>query len=405
MLQALHTTDHVPTATSPARVLIAEDDPAMRTALASLIGSDPRLQLVGSAPDAEAAIVAARQLRPDVCVVDVSMPGGGGRHATREIRAAVPEARVLALSGREDRSTVVDMLRAGAAGYVVKGTDADELLDAIHRTARGRATLSRTVTEGVVGELAEHLARDEDTRRERAGVAERIQRTIDHRLLVMALQPICELGSREPIGFEALARFALAPARTPDVWFAEAAEVGLQLDLEIAAVEAALETLPALAPTMFLSVNVSPETIVCPRFLRTILGTGLGEQIVVEVTEHAPIADYDAVNAAMDRLRAHGVRLAVDDAGAGFASLQHIVRLAPDLIKIDGELTRNVDSDRSRRALTSALIAFAHETGATIVAEGLETNDQIETLRELGVRIGQGFQLGRPTPLPTAAGW
>ena len=381
------------------RVLIAEDDPAMRVALTSLVAADADLQLVAAASDASEAIAAAVASQPDVCVVDVNMPGGGGPRAAREIRRLVPDAQILALSGHEDRPTVVEMLRAGASGYVVKGIAPEDLLNAIHRTADGQATLSPVVTDGVVGELAEHLARDEATRRRHDATANAIGRVLAEGQFHMEFQPICRLRSGRPIGFEALARFAMEPLQPPDVWFARAADVGLLLELEIEAVKATLPQVLRLPPEQFLSVNVSPSTIVSPRFLAALLGTGRGDQLVVEVTEHAPIHDYDAVNSAMDRLREHGVRLAVDDAGAGFASLRHIVRLAPDLIKIDGELTRHVGADRSQRALTSALIAFARETGATIVAEGLETDEQIAALRSLGVEVGQGYRLGRPGPL------
>lgn len=383
----------------PRRVLIAEDDPAMRAALTSLIETDDALLLVATAGDAQEAIAAAVGEQPHVCIVDVNMPGGGGPEAAREIRAQVPGAYVLALSGNEDRPTVVEMLRAGAAGYVVKGIAPEDLLAAIHRTADGQSTLSPAVTGGVVGELAEHLARDEASRRRHDDTTHAIGRVLAEGQFHMEFQPICRLRSGDAIGFEALARFGPEPRQPPDVWFSRAADVGLLLELEVEAVKAALPTLEKLPQDQFLSVNVSPSTVVNPRFLSALVATGRCPQIVVEVTEHAPIADYDAVNAAMSRLREHGVRLAVDDAGAGFASLRHIVRLAPDLIKIDGELTRHVGADRSQRALTSALIAFARETGATIVAEGLETDEQIGALRSLGVEVGQGFRLGRPAPL------
>ena len=384
---------------APWRVLIAEDDAAMRVALESLIGADERLDLVAAAADADEAIAAAIEVRPDGCIVDVNLPGGGGPQAAREIRRQLPDAYVLALSGHEDRPTVVEMLRAGAAGYVVKGIAPEDLLAAIHRTAEGQSTLSPAVTDSVVGELAEHLARDEASKRMYDATTDAIGRVLAEGQFHMVFQPICRLRSGHPIGFEALARFGMEPRQPPDVWFSQAADVGMLLELEIEAVKAALPTLEKLPPGSFLSVNVSPSTILSPRFLSALVATGRGSQIVVEVTEHAPITDYGAVNAAMDRLRAHGVRLAVDDAGAGFASLRHIVQLAPDLIKIDGELTRHVGGDRSQRALTSALIAFARETGATIVAEGLETDEQISALRSLGVEVGQGFRLGRPAPL------
>jgi len=384
------------------RVLIAEDDDGMRAALEALVGSDATLELVASACDARTAIVAAERTAPDVCVIDVTMPGGGGVHATREIRAALPDARVVVLSGREDRETVLAMLRAGATGYVVKGSEPEEVLEAIRRTSRGESTLSRAVTDGVVGALTATFARDEDAERRRERLVERLRAAIDGDLLAMAYQPIVDLRTRRTVGFEALARFQADPPRPTDEWFREAGEVGLLLELELAAVRRGLRALDRLADGTYLTVNASPSTLLAPRFLSTLFSTGAGERLVVEVTEHAPIQDYDAVGAALGRLRAHGVRLAVDDAGAGFASLRHIVRLAPDIIKIDGALTREVDRDRSQRAVTSALISFARETGATIVAEGLETEDQIRCLTGLGVRLGQGFRLGRPAPLGAA---
>ena len=381
------------------RVLIAEDDAGMRSALVALVDSDGAMAVAAAVADADGAIAAAAETAPDVCVVDVSMPGGGGPRATREIRARSPHTRVLALSGREDRATVVDMLRAGAAGYVVKGTASEEVLEAIRRTARGETTLSAAVTHGVVGELTDRLTHDEREEQRRSAAAGRIRRTIDGGLLEMRFQPIRDLVTHAAVGFESLARFAIAPPHAPDRWFVEAAEVGLSLELELTAVRAALAALPRLPAGTYLTLNASPGAVVAPAFLRTVLGTGRAHHVVIEITEHAPIDDYALVTAALGRLRAHGVRLAVDDAGAGFASLRHILRLAPDVIKIDGTLIREIHRDRSQRALTSALITFARETGATIVAEGIETDGQLAALRELGVSYGQGFRLGRPAPL------
>jgi EAL domain-containing protein (putative c-di-GMP-specific phosphodiesterase class I)/DNA-binding NarL/FixJ family response regulator len=385
------------------RVLVAEDDPTMRSALCALVEADPALELVGAAGDADAAIAVAEVERPDVCIVDVSMPAGGGARATREIRRAVPDARVLVHSGSEDRTTVLDLLRAGASGYVVKGTAPDEVLEALRRTARGESTLSHAVADSVVGALTEVLVRDEAASDLRAATIDRIRRTIDGGLLTTVLQPICELDTRAPAGFEALSRFAVEPVQAPDVWFGEAEEVGLLLELDLAAVRSALRTLPALAPAAFLALNVSPSTVTAPAFLDAVLGCHDASRVVIEITEHAPIERYETVGCALARLRADGVRVAIDDAGAGFASLRHILRLEPDFIKLDGELTRNVAVDRSQRALASALISFARETGATIIAEGLETDEQIAVLRDLGVSVGQGYRLGRPAPPAAAA--
>jgi signal transduction histidine kinase len=143
------------------RVLIAEDEPTVREALGELIDGEVALRLVGAAADAEEAIRLAQEHRPDVALLDVKMPAGGGPRAAREIRASCPDTRVVALSAYEDRSTVLEMLRAGASGYLVKGTPAVEVVEAIRRSTRGQASLSAEVTADVIHELVALLDRSE----------------------------------------------------------------------------------------------------------------------------------------------------------------------------------------------------------------------------------------------------
>ena len=126
------------------------------------------------------------------------------------------------------------------------------------------------------------------------------------------------------------------------------------------------------------------------------------ERLVLEITEHAEVADYDALLGALRPLLDRGMRLAVDDTGAGYSSLQHIVRLRPNLIKLDMDLTRDVDTDPARRALTAALTTFARNTGSGVIAEGVETAPQLAMLESIGVDQAQGYFLGRPLPLEGA---
>jgi EAL domain-containing protein (putative c-di-GMP-specific phosphodiesterase class I) len=129
----------------------------------------------------------------------------------------------------------------------------------------------------------------------------------------------------------------------------------------------------------------------------------LGEdapRIVLEITEHEAVEDYDDLVLALSPLRDLGVKVAIDDAGAGFASLRHTLRIAPDIVKMDMSLTRGIDSDRGKKALATALVSFAQEMDMAMVAEGIETAGELETLRDLGVRYGQGFFLAEPGPLP-----
>jgi EAL domain-containing protein (putative c-di-GMP-specific phosphodiesterase class I) len=228
--------------------------------------------------------------------------------------------------------------------------------------------------------------------------AERVREVLSH--LTAAFQPIVDLHERRTVGVEALTRFPPTPPMSVEEWFRTAADAGMSADLEIAALQNALTTAgPALAPGTFLAVNVSPGVVVTPAFVDTIVRGFDPARLVIEITEHAPVDDYRQLVGALRPLRNAGARLAIDDAGAGFASLRHVLRLAPDFIKLDLSLVHHIDADPVRRALATSLITFAEEVGATIVAEGIETRFELETLVSLGVRYGQGFHLGRPGPL------
>jgi GAF domain-containing protein len=149
----------------------------------------------------------------------------------------------------------------------------------------------------------------------------------------------------------------------------------------------------------FIAINLSPETLASDAMVETLRQFPL-DRLVIELTEHEPVMDYAAVHGTLGPLRERGLRLAVDDAGAGFASLRHILRLAPDIIKLDRSLTAGIHLDQKRRALAAALISFAEETEASLIAEGIETQVQLDVLRSLGVPCGQGYYLGRPGRLP-----
>ncbi len=222
---------------------------------------------------------------------------------------------------------------------------------------------------------------------------------ISRKSIEIVFQPISELLTGKVVGAEALSRFRAEPLRPPNEWFAEAGGVGLGEDLELMAVETALESLDQIPDDMFLSVNVSPKLIVSGALERVAERLPMA-RLVVELTEHARIDDYTPLTNRLAKLGGYGLRSAVDDAGAGFASLHHILKLRPALIKLDITLTRGIDSDPVRRAMASSLVAFGNEVGAQIVAEGIETPAEHKTLSNLGVHLGQGFYMARPGPLP-----
>ncbi len=206
------------------------------------------------------------------------------------------------------------------------------------------------------------------------------------------------------MGVEALSRFYQQPLRPPDVWFNEAASVGLGIDLEMLAIRKALEILPRLPSGLYLSLNASVETTMSDEF-RDVVGGADTDRLVLEITEHTKVPSYALFLQRIQDLRSMGLRLAVDDAGAGYASFRHVLNLSPDVIKLDIDLTRGIDKDPARRALGSALLTFGIDAyNASMVAEGIETAGELDTLRDLGCPMGQGFYLGRPGRLRQPAG-
>jgi EAL domain-containing protein (putative c-di-GMP-specific phosphodiesterase class I)/CheY-like chemotaxis protein len=384
-------------ATEPIRVLIADDEPALRGALADLLEHEDDVVLIGAAGDADEAIALAGDERPDVALVDVSMPAGGGARAAREIARCSPGTRVIALSAFEDRPTVLEMLRAGAVGYLVKGTAGEEIVDSIQKVMAGGASLSAEVIAGIVAELTKQLRRQDDEREHLDARRGEIERFVAGEGVTMAFQPIIDLASGATLGFEALARFSAPPPRPPNEWFAEAVSLALGVQLELATVSQALRALARVPDGIYLALNCSHRAAVSEE-LAALLAPHT-DRLVLEITEHEAIEDYDDLVGALAPLRERGTRIAIDDAGAGFASLRHTLHIAPDIVKLDMSLTRGIDGDRTKRALAAAMVSFAEEVGFALVAEGIETREELDALRELGVAGGQGFYLAEPGPL------
>jgi EAL domain-containing protein (putative c-di-GMP-specific phosphodiesterase class I) len=223
--------------------------------------------------------------------------------------------------------------------------------------------------------------------------------------LTVQFQPIFDLGAwlvgtKRAVGYEALARFDLPVA--PDIWFREAARMGLGAELELAAIRTAVSYLPQIPAGAFLTVNISPETASSLPNLDWFHRLPL-RRVVIEISEEATIDNYEAFRHALDGLRARGLRVAVDDVGAGLASLKHLVMLPHDIIKLDLDVVRDVDTDHNCQAMVAALLALARARDTQVIAEGIETSNELVSLVDLGVGYGQGFHLAHPGPLPQPA--
>ncbi len=233
--------------------------------------------------------------------------------------------------------------------------------------------------------------------REARRLRSEIEQVIADRAFGAVFQPIVDLEIGRTVGHEALTRFSDGVA--PDHRFADAAAVGLGLELERATLETAIDAARGrLSPSRWLHLNVSPELVLAKTDLDSLLATARG-RLVLEITEHAAVGDYGAFREAIAAL-GRPVQLAVDDAGAGFASLRHILELKPAFVKLDVSLVRGIDADPAKQAMVAGMRHFARTTGRRLIAEGIETDGEADALRQLNVRLGQGYLLGRPAPLP-----
>ena len=249
--------------------------------------------------------------------------------------------------------------------------------------------------------VADFIHEDLELRRDAELKRERIEWTLAQASFDVRYQPIFRLHDETVAAFECLARFEGEPYRSPDLWFAEAAEVGLGAELELALARKALVGLAHLPKDICLTVNFSPATIMSDEFEEAFVRLA-PERVVLEVTEHEAVANYQELAARLHPFRLRGLRLAVDDAGAGHSSFRHVLDLRPDMIKLDMSLTRNIDRDSGRQALAGALAMFGRAMGSQIIAEGVETSSELEALRRVGVTKVQGYLTGRPMPLAEA---
>lgn len=292
----------------------------------------------------------------------------------------------MVISASIDLASVTEQLLVprGARSDLVPGsTSTDD--DHERAAARRRATafIANVMRPGAAGN---------------AVTRERIERVLAGDGMEMAFQPIFALGSGLAVEVEALARFDGPPWQAPDRWFADAAAVGLDVQLELAAAVRAIAYLRFLPLPVGMAVNVGPGAL-RSKALFELIESSTPSRITLELTEHVDIDFCAEIRSARQTLREMGVKLAIDDTGTGFASLSLVLEMAPDIIKLDRRLTDGIDVDPVRRALARSLVSFAAETGARVVAEGIETEAELGVLTDLGVPFGQGHYLERPGKL------
>src|ERR1019366_2637017 len=385
-------------------------------------GAGHRISHLGTTVDLDSSLsglaVRTGQLqRSDDTSVDPRVDAAACRRLSVASLVCVPLRRshdtlgVLAVNAKRARAfndaDVAILTRLAECGSVVIGSACD--LDRVHKrllevapsteassTAIAAPTSDDAASRYVMSVLSPDTVARIDCGQRLRGILS------DPQVLSMVFQPIIDVVNNEVVAVEALARFDVTPYRSPDVWFNEAHQNGFGVELELLAVTRALAELPMLPEDVALSINAGPETVMASGFHEAILGVP-ARAVIVELTEHNAIDDYPGLVDCLRTLRQRGTSLSIDDTGSGYSSLAHILKLAPDFIKLDRDLVCGIDVDPVRRALAASLVTFAAETGAQIVAEGVETEDELEVLRRLGVRYAQGYHLGHPAAVDALA--
>ena len=384
------------------RICVVDRDESTLEVVRELLRSDG-FDRVLATTRADELLSAVEQRDVDLAIIDLEA-GGDAVDVLREVRLRGDAASflpILVLTAESSPRVRRHALASGAQDLVAKPFDGSEVLLRIRNLLTTRAL--HVELEGhrrtLELELEQHqrVATEERERREQQ--RERVLRAMEPDAIRLVFQPVFGLDDGRLLGAECLTRFELEPRRPPNEWFADAEAVGMAAELELASVRAAVQQLDTLPPDAFLAVNLSAEVAASPGLVAALDGIDPA-RIVLELTEHARVTDYASLAENLAPLRACGARVAVDDAGAGYATFQHILRLQPDLIKLDLDLTRGIDADAVRRALATALLAFGREIGALMIAEGVERQEELDALVELGFSGAQGYLLGRPEPLP-----
>jgi EAL domain-containing protein (putative c-di-GMP-specific phosphodiesterase class I)/AmiR/NasT family two-component response regulator len=376
-------------------VLIVDDN-AANVALMDALLREQGLHLIHTETDARRVPHRLVETDPDLVLLDLHMPHVDGYTVLTQIQryAAGSYLPVLVLTADTTASARDRALGQGAQDYLTKPVDAAEATLRVANLLRIRRLL------GALRQSADRAPHEQgrrwSNRAERLGRTEAVLRD---QSITAVFQPVVDVKTLRVVGYEGLSRFPDRGALGPQQWFSDAFAVGLGPELEWLAATTILSYLDHVAAGTFLAINMSPATILYA-IERELCPTKACSRVVIELTEHQPIEDYSVVQRALATLRGFGARLAADDLGSGYAGFRHLISLRPDLIKLDMSLVRGIHRHPGQRALASALAAFARDVGARVIAEGVEEQAELDTLRSIGVPWAQGCYLGGPGPLP-----
>ena len=362
-------------------VFVADDEEAVVDVLQAVIATDPSLRYVGSANDADAAIAGVAIARPDVALVDVRMPGGGGIHAAREIRRRELPTKIVALSAHEDADTIIAMVGVGADAYVAKADPTERIVRAIHRV------VDREWREDEDRPAPRLLAPPLPQRKERAP---RVARAILEGAVMSSFEPIVDLATREIVGVDARPHVRAFPERAYDGWLADAAAEDLLADFELTAFRSVLPVIEALPPDIFVEFQMTATTAANPRFRRAV--APLGRRIVLGFSALEVLSEEarDGLADAAAEFRLRGIGISARDVGPGIEGLRQLARLSPDHAWLDPTFTRGLGESFTIHSVAATVVACAEEAGASVIADDVTTTAQLDQLLALRVAMAAG---------------
>lgn len=371
------------------RVLVVDDDPDILIFVREVLTHSGFE--VHTAGNGRHAVDRVSQGAFDAVVSDIRMPGMDGLELLRTVRRHRPDLPVILMTATPDVGTAMEACEFGALRYLLKPLSPPAVEAAVREGVRlhRMARLSRAA-------LANVKAAQQEASRSLATAFERALATAH-----MAFQPIMYASSRAVFGYEALVRNDEPLLAEPGRLFSAASQLD-QLGVLSRTIRSRIAYgWPWTEAPSTLFVNVHPLDLADPALYAPDQPLSRhASSVVLELTERAPLEATPELRAQIKDLRAMGYRLAVDDLGAGYAGLNSFVILEPDVVKLDQTLVRGLDAEPVRRSLIRSMIALCEELRITVVAEGVETQAELDVLVELGCDLVQGYLLGRPGPAP-----
>lgn len=372
------------------RVLLVDDEPALQRAYGRVLrAAGFQVEVAG---DGKAAFEMVRSQSFDCVVSDISMPQLDGLQMLKAVRERDADLPVILMTGRPAVSSAVQALEFGALRYLVKPVEASALTESVQQGVHLRqvARIQREAAR-LFGTTATRARAELELRFERALVN-----------LQMAFQPIVSWSKRQVYGYEALVRTLEPTLARPDQLFAAAEDLGRVADLGRKIRSLVADAVEHLPPNTYLFCNLnlsdlgddelySPRSALAPH----------ADRVVLEITERTSFDRMGDLRARFDRLREQGFRIALDDLGAGYASLSTFVQLQPEIVKIDMSLVRDLHNDFTKQSLVRTITHLCSQLGITVIAEGVETEEERAALVDLGADLLQGYFFARPgRPFP-----